>query len=191
MNGKPAGVRVNQAVLIMAGALFLAFVVAPQDSRFYWTPLTIGLAYLGAAIVGGRHGGHWATACALTGWGAAVVVAGAAKPDLDVSGLYLAGAGLGILAGLLLSRRGFDVSAVGLAGTISGGGLILALTTQTSGVLDNARTYAIALGVVAVANIAMAVGADRLPDPRSIQTPTSDADPSLELMHIRGEVRHD
>jgi hypothetical protein len=187
MSGKPAGVRVNQAVLLVAGALFLAFVVAPQDSRFYWTPLTIGLAYLGAATAGGRHGGHWATACALTGWGAAVVLAGAAKLDLDVSGLYLTGAGLGILAGLLLERRGFDVSAIGLAGTITVGGLILALTAQTTGVLDNARTYAIALGVVAVANIAIALRADRVPDRRA----TNDDDGSLDLAPIRQEVRHD
>ncbi|MBA2517897.1 MAG: hypothetical protein H0V22_11410, partial [Solirubrobacterales bacterium] len=64
---KAAGVRVNQAVVLLAGAVFLVAVVAPDDRRFYWTPLTIGLTYLGAAIVGGRRGGHWATACALTG----------------------------------------------------------------------------------------------------------------------------
>lgn len=187
MSGKPAGVRVNQAVLLLAGGLFLAFVVAPQDSRFYWTPLTMGLAYLGAAIVGGRRGGHWATACALTGWGAAVVLAGAAKPDLDVSGLYLTGAGLGVLAGLLLGRRGFEVSALGLAGTVTGGGVILALTTQMPGLLDDARTYAIALGLVAAANLGIAVRAERAPQRRA----TNDADGSLDVVPVRPEVRHD
>src|SRR5919108_822888 len=119
MSAKPPGVRLNQAILLLAGALFLVFVVAPEDGRFYWTPLAIGLAYLGAAVAGGRHGGHWATACALTGWGAAVALAGAARPDLDVSGLYLVGAGLGIVAGLLLQRAGFDVSTIGLAVTVT------------------------------------------------------------------------
>jgi hypothetical protein len=157
MSSKAPGVRLNQAILLLAGALFLVFVVAPEPGRFYWTPLTIGLAYLGAAIVGGREGGHWATACALTGWGAAVVLAGAARPDLDVSGLYLVGAGLGAVAGLLLQRAGFSVSTMGLALVITGAGLALALTTQAPGLLDDARTYAVAMGVVALVNIALAV----------------------------------
>jgi hypothetical protein len=156
MSAKAPGVRLNQAILLLAGALFLVFIVAPEDERFYWTPLTIGLAYLGAAIAGGRHGGHWATACVLTGWGAAVVLAGAARPDLDVSGLYLAGAGLGIVAGLLLQRAGFDVSTMGLAGTITVAGLILALTTQ-AGVLEDARTYAAAMGLIAIVNVVLAL----------------------------------
>jgi hypothetical protein len=156
MSSKAPGVRLNQAILLLAGALFLVFVVAPEPGRFYWTPLTIGLAYLGAAIVGGRDGGHWATACALTGWGAAVVVAGAARPDLDVSGLYLVGAGLGVVAGLLLQRAGFSVSTMGLPVVVTGGGLALALTTQAPGLLDDARTYAAAIGVVALVNIVLA-----------------------------------
>jgi hypothetical protein len=157
MTSKPPGVRVNQAILLLAGALFLVLIVAPDDERFYWTPLTIGLAYLGAAIAGGRDGGHWATACALTGWGASVVLAGAARPDLDVSGLYLTGAGLGAAGGLLLQRAGFSVNPMGLAVTITVGGLALALTTQASGFLDDARTYAALLGAVAAVNLALAL----------------------------------
>ena len=153
---KPPELRIEQAVLLLAGALFLMLAVVPEDARFYWTPLTLGLAYLGAAIVGGRHGGHWATACALTGWGAAVIFAGAVRPDLDTSGLYLVGAGLGMTAGLLLQRVGFDVDALGLAVTVLAAGLVLALTTQAAGVLDDARTYAALLGAVAVTNIALA-----------------------------------
>lgn len=153
---KAPDIRVNQAILLLAGALFLTAVVAPDDARFYWTPLTLGFAYLGAAIVGGRHGGHWATACALTGWGAAVVFAGAIRPELDVSGMYLAGAGLGMTAGLLLQRAGFDVDALGLGVTVMAAGLILALTTQAVGVLDDARTFAAALAAVAVTNLALA-----------------------------------
>jgi len=156
MSDKDPGVRLNQAILLLAGAIFLVAIVAPEDGRFYWTPLTIGLAYLGAAIAGGRQGGHWATACGLTGWGAAVVFAGAARPDLDISGLYLTGGGLGIAAGLLLQRADFSVSPMGLALTVTAGGLILALTTQAAGVLDDARTYAAALGAVAVTNIVLA-----------------------------------
>jgi hypothetical protein len=150
-------VRINQAVVLLTGALFLAFVVAPDDDRFYWTPLTVGLAFLSAAIAAGRQSGYWAPACALTGWGAAVVLAGAARPDLDVSGLYLAGAGLGIAGGLLLQQAGYSVNPMGLAVTIAIGGVILALTTQAEGVLDDARVYAAGLGMLAVANVVLAV----------------------------------
>jgi hypothetical protein len=161
MTPKPPGVRLKQAILLLAGALFLVLVVAPDDGRFYWTPLTLGLAYLGAAIAGGRDGGHWATACALTGWGAAVVLAGAARPDLDVAGLYLTGAGLGATAGLLLQRAGFSVDPMGLAVVITIGGLALAFTTQAPGLLEDARTYAALMAAVAVANIALALAPRR------------------------------
>ena len=176
MSQKPPAVRLNQAILLLAGAVFLVFVVAPDDDGFYWTPLTIGLAYLGAAIAGGRDGGHWATACALTGWGAAVVLAGAARPDHDVSGLYLTGAGLGAVAGVLLQRAGFSADPMGLAIVIAGGGLALAFTTQAPGLLDDASTYAILMGAVAVVNVtlALAPGLQRpgrpeptTPEPRS------------------------
>src|SRR6266511_2226466 len=139
MSSKAPGVRLNQAILLLAGALFLVFVVGAEADRFYWTPLTIGLAYLGAAIAGGRDGGHWATACALTGWGAAVVYAGAVRPDLDLSGLYLAGAGLGVIAGLLLEPAGYPVSTMGLAATVTVGGIILALTTNSALVGGHSR----------------------------------------------------
>jgi len=157
MAPKAPKVRINQAVALLAGAVFLTAVVAPDDRRFYWTPLVIGLTYLVAAIVGGRNGGHWATACALTGWGAAVVFAGADRPDLDISGLYLAGAGAGIVAGLALRRAGVPVSEMGMALTIAISGLILAFTTKAPDVLGDARSYAAALAVVALANLALAV----------------------------------
>ncbi len=157
MTSKAPDTRVYQAISLLAGALFLAIVVAPDDSRFYWTPLTLGLAYLGAAIAGGRDGGHWATACALTGWGLAVVYAGAVRPDLDTAGLYLVGAGLGVTTGLLLQRAGFAVDALGLAITVTAAGAVLALTAQAGDVLGDARFYAAAVAAVAVINVVLAL----------------------------------
>jgi len=61
--------------------------IDPDGARSFWTPLVLGLSYLAAAAAGGRHGGRWATACALTGWGAAVALAGAARPALDIAEL--------------------------------------------------------------------------------------------------------
>ena len=131
MTAKPPLTRIAQAVALLAGALVLVAVIHPDDARFFWTPLVLGLAYLAAAAAGGRHGGHWATACVLTGWGAAVGLVGATRPELETSGLYLAGAGLGALAGLVLARAGFAVDPMGLAGTIAVAGLILALSTRS------------------------------------------------------------
>jgi len=153
---KPAATRVAQAALLLVGALCLELLVVPDDRRFYWTPLIVGLAYLAAAVSGGRTGGHWATACALTGWGAAVVLVGAVHPDLDTAGLYLAGAGLGTAAGVLIQRAGFEVSVLGLAVTVAVGGLVLAFTTRAPGVLEDARTYAVLLALVALVNLALA-----------------------------------
>jgi hypothetical protein len=48
------------------------------------------------------------------------------------------------------------VDPFGLAVAITAGGLILAFAAQAPGVLENARTYAGLLTVVAVANLALA-----------------------------------
>ena len=189
MSAKAPGVRINQAILLLAGALFLVVVVAPDDGRFYWTPLTVGLAYLGAAIAGGRDGGHWATACALTGWGASVVLAGAVRPDLDVSGLYLIGAGLGMVAGLLLERAEFSVNPMGLAVTITAGGLALALTAQSPGVFADARVYAGLIAAVAAANIALAL-APRLQHTRA-QLPATLSEHNTQDPNLDREVTYD
>ncbi|MGH2967496.1 MAG: hypothetical protein ACRDK0_00305, partial [Solirubrobacteraceae bacterium] len=82
-----------------------------------------------------------------------------------------AGPGHGIAAGLLLQRAGFSVSELELAVTVAVAGLVLALTTQAEGVLADARTYAALLGLVALANLALAAR-DRLAAKRGAETPT-------------------
>lgn len=160
---KPSGLRLRQGLLLLAGALVLELVVERTDVGFFWTPLTIGLAYLAAAAAGGRRGGYWATACGLVGWGLAVAYIGHVRPsDVDGSGAYLVGAGLGVSAGVMLARRGFDVSELGLGVTVAAGGLILALTPREDA-LDDARTYALALGAVGVFNVLMSVTGARAP----------------------------
>ncbi len=144
-----------QGALLGGGALVLALTAGADRLPFYWTPLILGLSYLVAAIVDGPRGGYWATALGLTGWGLAVVYMGEARPpDIDPAGAYLVGAGLAGVAAALLSGRGFVISPVGLAATIAAGGLVLALTPRAAGTLDDANTYAIALGVVGALNVA-------------------------------------
>ena len=153
---KRSEVRLGQGLLLLAGGLALELLVAQGSLRFYWTPLVLGLAYLAAAAAGGRTGGHWATACVLVGWGLSVVVMGETRPrDIDVSGAYLLGAGAGVAVGALLSRAKFEVSQLGLGVTVAAAGLVLALAQQAPEVLEDARTYALALGAVGLVNVAL------------------------------------
>lgn len=156
------GIRIRQALLLLAGALALELLVAQGALQFYWTPLVLGIAYLAAASAGGRGGSYWATACVLVGWGLAVVYLGAVKPtDVDPAGAYLVGAGLGAVAGVLLARRRFDVSPLGLGATVAAAGLILAISPRAPDLLYDASTFALAVGFVGLVNIALAVMPDR------------------------------
>ncbi len=77
-----------------------------------------GLVYLAGALSGGPHGKLLGDGGVLIGWGAAVVVVRQLNPNLDTSGLYLLGAGLGATTGMLLARRGFAVDPLGMTLTI-------------------------------------------------------------------------
>jgi len=61
--------------------------------------------------------------------------------------------GLAALAAAALRRRGFAVNDTGLALTIVGAGLLLALSPRADALVD-ATTYAIAVGLVGVLNVA-------------------------------------
>jgi len=145
-------VRIRQGLVLLGGAgLFLAL-VGPDPSGFYWTPLGIGLVYLSAAIAGGREGSYWAGALVLVGWGAAVVLVRRGHPDLDTAGLYLAGAGLGAVAGATLARWGFRVDALGAAATIALGGGLLAVQARWDPLTDQ-RSYALLVGLVGLVSV--------------------------------------
>lgn len=144
--------RLRQGLVLLAGAIVFILVVGTGPRTFYDTPLGVGLVYLAAAIAGGKQGGYWATAVVLVGWGAAVYYVRNSHPDLDLAGLYLAGAGLGASAGILLSRAGFAVDPLGATGTIAISGVILAFEPRWTDVLGEARTYALIVGVIGLGN---------------------------------------
>jgi hypothetical protein len=146
---RPRAVRVNEAIVLVAGALFLVVMVAPDRDRFYWTPLVVGLSLLAAGAVAGRASGYWGPGSALVGWGAAVVFVRLAEPDLETSGVYLAGAGAGLLVACELGRRGFAVDSAVVAATIVLAGALLALTTL-GGIFTDARTFAALLAGLAL-----------------------------------------
>lgn len=158
---KPAATRWVQAAFFLLGAAALEVLVEHGSVRFFWTPLIVGLAYLGAALAGGRDGGHWPTACVMVGWGLTVVWIGEARPeDVDVAGAYLAGGGAGVLAAGLLARAGFAVDPVGLGAVLLAAGAALAVSPSHD-VLARAQTYAIALAVVALVNVLLGASAAR------------------------------
>ena len=98
----------------------------------------------------------------LTGWGLGVVFIGEVRPaDIDLTGTYLFGAGLGAVAGLLLARSGFEVSDMGLAATVAAAGLLLALSPTWPDVLDDSRTYAALIGLVGIVNVGIGAAAQR------------------------------
>lgn len=155
MSDRPSSLRLRQGLVLLAGAVIFALVVGSEPGRFFWVPLGIGLVYLAAAIAGGRRGGYWATAVVLLGWGAAVLWAREGRPDLDFSGLYLLGAGAGATVGVVLQRRGFAVDALGLTATVALAGLVLALAPQWPEVIEEARTYALLVGLVGLVNVVL------------------------------------
>ncbi|MBA3328183.1 MAG: hypothetical protein H0T43_07770 [Solirubrobacterales bacterium] len=160
---KPASVRVRQAGAFAAGAIALALLAAdPADFRR--TPLLIGLAYLAAASLGGRRGGHWSTACVLIGWGLAVVLVGEGIIETGDAPAYLAGAGAGALVAAGLERAGFSADLLGVAAAMLLAGLLFGLSPDVAA-LEQGETYAAALAVVAVVNLALALRAGAPPDP--------------------------
>ncbi len=153
---RPPAIRLRQGLALLAGAVALMLLVEPEGSRFYLTPLGLGLAYLAAAALGGPRGGYWPTALVLTGWGLAVVLVREARPELDTAGLYLLGAGLGAVAAAVLARRGFSADPLGAAATVAAAGLVLALSPQADALVQT-RTFAVALGLVGLVNVIWAL----------------------------------
>lgn len=157
---RSAQLRRRQGLVLLLGAVGFFLLVGTGGDAFFWTPLGIGLVYLAAAAAGGPTGGYWATAFVLCGWGVAVAYARQARPDLDIGGLYLLGAGLGASAALAASRVGVRADPLGATATVAATGLILAFSGKWS-VLTEARTYALLVGAVGLVNVVWGLLADR------------------------------
>jgi hypothetical protein len=159
-SGTGRALRFRQGAILITGAVLVALLIGDSSSGFYYTPLALGLTYLAGALAGGPEGSYWATAVTLVGWGAAVVLVRQAHPDLDGSGLYLAGAGIGASVGMLLARHGFAVSPLGVTATVAVAGVLLTFEPRWHTVLGDAWYYALFLAVVGVVNLALGALAD-------------------------------
>lgn len=157
---RPPAMRIRQGLVLLAGAVVIALAIGADGRAFSWTPLALGVTYLAAAVAGGRRGGYWAGALALCGWGGAVVIVAQARPDLDTSGLYLLGAGVGATVACLAARAGFSSDPLGAAATIAIAGAVLAFSSRWAPLAD-ARTYALLVGLVGLVSVARGVLAER------------------------------
>lgn len=156
MVAKPSAVRLRQGLLLLLGALVFELVVGGEGpAKFYLVPLGLGLAYLAAAVAGGRTGGFWATALVLVPWGLSVLWLHDARPDVDGAGVYLAAVGAGALLAVALARSGVRVASEGVAATILAGGLLVMFQRRSPDLVGDTRTYALLLGAVGLFNVVL------------------------------------
>jgi len=95
---------------VVVGALVVSLAVAPVGALpFYVTPLILGLTYLAAAVLGGRHATLWAPGFIITFWGAGVVLVFSHTISTDFPSVAVTALGAGATVAALLSRVGFRV----------------------------------------------------------------------------------
>ncbi len=161
-------VRLGRGGALLAGAAIYALLVY-GPLQFYWTPLLLGLAYLGAAAAGGRRGGLWATALVLTGWGVGVLLA--TKLDSVSSGDgYLMGVGGAIVVAGVLARSGFAIDLVSVGGTVLIAGILHNAAGDPVQALVKPWPYVALLAGVGALNLVLALAPRRRPASSSART---------------------
>ena len=147
--------RLSQGALLIVGGVLLEVLVGRGQLPFWWTPLVIGLAYLAAALSGGRNGSYWATATVLVGWGGVVVWLNEIRPDIFAPAAYAFGMGLGVLLAAAAARAGLRVDLLGAGLTATLAGLVFMLEPDVDAFGD-ATTFAVGMAVVGVFNLVLA-----------------------------------
>ncbi len=154
---KPRAVRLRQAGALLAGAVAVELLVGVGPLEFHWVPLIVGVAYLVAAALGGRSGGHWATAIVVVAFGATVALISEASTGINPPAGYLLGSGLGAMLAAYLGGHGFSADALGIAGAVTGVGLFLFLADDFPDALGRGEAYAILLALVGAVNLVLAL----------------------------------
>lgn len=113
-------VRRRRAPALLAGAVSVVLLVGedrPLD--FLWLPLVTGLAYLTAALAGGRDPALWGPACVVTGFGVGVgLTVGGPLGGQLFAPVVLTAVGAGALAAMLLPRVGIAVDGLSVAAAV-------------------------------------------------------------------------
>jgi hypothetical protein len=154
----PALQRARQGAMLVAGGLLLEVLVGRGQLAFWWTPLLIGVAYLAAAVSGGRTGSYWATAAVLVGWGGVVVWLNESRPDVFAPAAHAFGMGLGVLLAAAAARAGRPVDLLGAGLTATAAGLVFMLEPEVDSFGDP-TTFAVVLVAVGAFNLVLAAKA--------------------------------
>jgi len=138
--------RHRSAVALLLGALAMELLVQQQVVRFYYTPLIVGLTYLGAAAVAGRKGALWAPGIVTTCWGIAVLLGVHRVVTIDGKLSYEIAGFIGVA--LALALRYTIGLAAGVIGLVVAMGIIFAHNyAHPPSWIFNGVTFAVLLGV--------------------------------------------
>ncbi len=138
--------RHRSAVALLLGALAMELLVQQQVVRFYYTPLIVGLTYLGAAAVAGRKGALWAPGIVTTCWGIAVLLGIHHVVTIDGNLSYEIAGFIGVA--LALALRYTIGLAAGVIGLVVAMAVIFAHSyAHAPAWIFNGVTFAVLLGV--------------------------------------------
>ncbi len=152
--------RRRQGAVLLAGAAVLYVLLGPAEIGFHWTPEVLGMVYLAAALVGGRHGSYWPTAVVLTVFGLGPVAIFALRIDATQAATYTVCLGLAVLVTAQLAERGWAITATAVGAVILALGVVYALQPHVD-LVEEPAVYAVALAVVGAARLAGVGGARR------------------------------
>jgi len=147
--------RRRQGAVLLAGAAVTYVLLGPAGLGFHWTPLVIGLAYLAAALAGGRRGSYWSTAVVLSVFGLGPVAIFALEVDVTQAAAYTVCLGLAVLLAAQLAERGWAISATAVGAVILALGVVYALQPEVE-LVEEPAVYAVALAVVGALRLARA-----------------------------------
>jgi len=137
--------RHRSAVALLLGALAMELLVQQQVVRFYYTPLIVGLTYLGAAAVAGRKGALWAPGIVTSCWGIAVLLGVHQVVTIDGKLSYEIAGFIGVA--LALALRYTVGLAAGVVGLVVSMAVIFAHSyAHAPAWIFNGITFAVLLG---------------------------------------------
>ncbi len=143
-----ARARRRSGAVLLLGALVVSLVVAPGgEARLYWMPIILGLSYLLAGLVAGKHSLYLAAGLIVSTWGLAVLLVLRGSLTTDFAGTAVTAIGLGLVAAALLPRAGIPVSLASLAVPVLAIGVFELLQAESSEVFSKGWLYGVLLAV--------------------------------------------
>lgn len=142
------GARRRSGAVLLVGAAFVSFVVAPGGSaKLYWMPIILGVSYLLAGAVAGRRSLFWAAGLIVSSWGLAVLLLLRGTWTTDFAGTAVTAIGVGLVLAALLPRVGISVSLASLAVPVLLIGVFELLQAESSSVFSKGWLFGIILAL--------------------------------------------